>query len=94
MDRKTLEYMEERSKVARNTVDRIENLSRQVSELKRARGTIDLYTPTKTIRLEATPYQDRAVNNYSTYAVAVIQNTFIDLATAEIQRLEEFLGEL
>jgi hypothetical protein len=94
VDLKTLEYMEQRTKLARVIVTRIEELKKQMSDLKRARGTIDLYNPGHPIRLEVKPYNEKSVNNYETYAVAVLQNTFIDLSTSEIRRLEEELAKL
>jgi hypothetical protein len=93
VDLKTLEYMESRTKKAREIVTRIEKLKVQMGDIKRSRGCMDLYTPTKTIRIEAS-YQDRAEDNYITLAAAAIYNAFIDVTTAEIKRLEKELKEL
>jgi hypothetical protein len=62
-------------------------------DIKKSRGCMDLYTPMKTIRIEAS-YQDRAKDNYSTRAAAAIYNAFIDVTTAEINHLEKKLEEL
>jgi hypothetical protein len=93
VDLKTLEYMETRAKKARELVNRIEKLKIQMAELKRSRGCMDLYTPNKTIRIEAS-YQDRAEDNFSTRAAATIHNAFIDVTMAEINHLEKLLEEL
>jgi hypothetical protein len=93
MDLKTLDYMEERAKKGRKIVEQIENLSEAIARLKRAKGTIDLYTPNKTIRLEV-KYNDHSLDDYTTRAVAEIHNTFIDITLAEIRKLEKELAEL
>jgi hypothetical protein len=93
VDLKTLEYMEARAKKARELVNRIEKLKVQMGDIKRSKGCVDIYTPNKTIRIEAS-YQDRAEDNHSTRAVAAIHNAFIDVTMAEINHLEKLLEEL
>ncbi|PLR93231.1 hypothetical protein [Bacillus sp. T33-2] len=93
MDRKTLEYMEERATKARGIVNRIERLLDQVEQVKRARGVMDLYTRHKTIRLEM-KYNELAENNYTTEVVAAINNAFVNVTLAEIRHLEQELAEL
>lgn len=93
MDRKTLEYMEERAKRARKIVEQIEKLLGDVARVKRSNGRMDLYTTGQTIRFE---FQrgERVKNCYSAEAVAAMYNAFVNITIAEIRSLEKQLAEL
>jgi len=94
MDRKTLEYMEERAGKAREIVNKVEklyNFLRQTkgNEFKCLRLAIN------SDNIEITPWGQRGVpNDYAAEAEAYMLNAFIDVTNMEIQRLENELAEL
>ncbi|MCV9884730.1 hypothetical protein [Metabacillus halosaccharovorans] len=94
MDIKTLEYLEERSSKGRSIVKQIEKLTNQIEGVKKARGVMDIYTPTLNIRPNKNIDTVLLGNNYETELVASIYNTFINVTNAEIERLKKELAEL
>jgi hypothetical protein len=96
MDLKTLEYLEERAKKAREIVDRIDDLLKQIDLLNRADGAMEIYTRGKTIYLRLNDFSPEglAEKDYTTEVVASIYNAFIDVTLAEIRHLEKQLAEL
>ncbi|MDQ4678573.1 hypothetical protein [Stenotrophomonas maltophilia group sp. RNC7] len=86
MDKKTLEYMKERVDRGSQILRDIERLKERIGYAKEAQkvqiGWIDLSMSRK----ESCGFEE--------YAQAQLAKTFIDLANAEIQRLEEEFGRL
>lgn len=83
MDRKTLEYMEERAKKAREIVTKIEELSKDIQDVDGADEFI---------------FQGIRQNVYikvkTNWLVEQVRLTFIEATTTQIKRLEQELAEL
>jgi hypothetical protein len=94
MDRKTLEYMEERAVKGREIVNRITELERNLSQVKSGSfQCIDIKVDSTTIRGTAWG-TSKVANDYQTEFEASMLNAFIDMTKVEIQRLEQELAEL
>ncbi|WEK53295.1 MAG: hypothetical protein P0Y55_11925 [Candidatus Cohnella colombiensis] len=93
MDRKTLEYMEGRAAKAREIVDRIEELLRDIERVKRS-GNIEIYTPTRSVYINDYHHKGVLPSSSRTYLFALMINLFIDVTLQEIQQLESELAEL
>lgn len=83
MDRKTLEYMEERAKKARKVVSRIDLLGARIEKVKKAEKVLFIGYNTS-VNFEETE------NDIFEELVAA----YIGAATEEINRLEQELAEL
>ncbi|MED3792089.1 hypothetical protein P4571_06530 [Niallia alba] len=94
MDRKTLEYLEERSKKGRELVERIERLNKFLEQVKgKSFHCIKLAIDSSSI--EMTGFGTKQVElNYAAVAEAHMLNAFIDVTNAEIKIHEKELDEL
>ncbi|MGG4032986.1 hypothetical protein ABEV74_04650 [Paenibacillus cisolokensis] len=93
MDRKTLEYLEERAKKARAIVNRIEHLTIEIERVKRTYGIEFCALRVPNVRV-GTWDDEKIKNQFTAELVANLVKVFIDLALKEIRRLEAELAEL
>lgn len=94
MDVKTLEYMQERVKKGNEILDRIETLETRIETAKNA---LRIVIANRHIRnyFEVSNHDGREkLCTFETHAEAMLINTFIDLANAEIKRLEAEFAEI
>jgi lysophospholipase L1-like esterase len=83
MDRKTLEYMEERAKKARKIANRIEDLTKKALKVEKATRC---YFDSTTHGFYVEEDEFHLVNK--------MKSAFADIVAEEIERLEQELAEL
>jgi uncharacterized protein (UPF0335 family) len=84
MDRKTLEYMEERAKNARRIVIRIEELAKKIKTIQKANKCFFNNSAEHGYHVEEKEY----------LLVEKMKETFVVVVVEEIERLEQELAEL
>jgi len=95
MDRKTLQYMTERTEKARAIVDRIGKLTAEVERVKRT-FCIKIHALGSGLEVSIGPWDqsNRYDNSFRTELAARMVNVFIDMTLKEIVLLEAKLAEL
>lgn len=94
MDRKTLEYMEERAGKAREIVNKIEKLQTFLNQVQ-SKSFMCVRLAIDSGSIDITRWGSSKVpNNYLSEAEASMINAFVAVTKAEIQTLEKELAEL